>query len=44
MEIDTLIFSGASTKGVIFLGCLNYLMENNILKKCIVYRLVIYLY
>ena len=33
MEIDTLIFSGASTKGVIFLGCLNYLMENNILDK-----------
>ena len=33
MEIDTLIFSGASTRGVIFLGCLNYLIENNLIDK-----------
>ena len=33
MEIDTLIFSGASTRGVIFLGCLNYLIENNYIDK-----------
>ena len=33
MEIDTLIFSGASTRGVIFLGYLNYLIENNLIDK-----------
>ena len=33
MEIDTLILSGASSRGVIFLGCLNYLIENNFIKK-----------
>ena len=33
MEIDTLIFSGASTRGVIFLGCLNYLIEYNLIDK-----------
>ena len=33
MEIDTLIFSGASTRGVIFFGCLDYLIENNLIDK-----------
>ena len=33
MEIDTLIFSGASTRGVVFFGCLDYLIENNLLDK-----------
>ena len=33
MEIDTLIFSGASTRGVIFLGCLDYLIEHNLVDK-----------
>ena len=33
MEIDTLIFSGASTRGVVFLGCLDYLIEHNLVDK-----------
>ena len=33
MKIDTLVFSGASTRGVIFLGYLNYLIENNLIDK-----------
>ena len=33
MKIDTLIFSGASTRGVIFFGCLDYLIENNLIDK-----------
>jgi predicted patatin/cPLA2 family phospholipase len=32
MKIDTLILSGASTRGVIFLGCLNYLIEKGLIK------------
>lgn len=31
MEIDTLILSGGSVKGISFLGSINYLVENNIL-------------
>ena len=33
MKIDTLILSGASTRGVIFFGCLDYLIENNLIDK-----------
>ena len=33
MEIDTLIFSGASSKAIIFLGFLNYLIEERIIDK-----------
>jgi hypothetical protein len=29
MEIDTLILSGGSIKGISFLGSLKYLIENN---------------
>ena len=31
MDIDTLIFSGGSVKGVSFLGSINYLIENDII-------------
>ena len=33
MKIDTLILSGASTRGVIFFGCLDYLIEKNLMDK-----------
>ena len=33
MKIDTLILSGASTRGVVFFGCLDYLIENNLIDK-----------
>ena len=33
MDIDTLILSGGSTKGISFLGCLEYLIDNDYLKK-----------
>ena len=33
MEINTLILSGASTRGVIYFGCLDYLIENNLIDK-----------
>ena len=33
MKIDTLILSGASTRGVIYFGCLDYLIENNLMDK-----------
>ena len=29
MKIDTLVLSGGSIKGISFLGCLKYLMDNN---------------
>ena len=31
MEIDTLILSGGSIKGISFLGSINYLIENDII-------------
>jgi len=33
MDIDTLILSGGSTKGISFLGSINYLIENNYIEK-----------
>ena len=33
MDIDTLILSGGSTKGVSFLGSINYLIENDYIDK-----------
>ena len=33
MNIDTLILSGGSTKGISFLGSINYLIENNHIDK-----------
>ena len=33
MDIDTLILSGGSTKGISFIGSINYLIENNYIDK-----------